>query len=99
MLLPLSPYSPSAFPRLGFSADPTPITVGIIAFFAFGSWFVWARRSVTGPVRHVEEVVVDGRVERKVELTTGQEVVEGDGKRKGSAEGAVVGTKDVKKTT
>lgn len=32
----------------------TPVAVGIIAFFSFGSWFVWAHRWFTGPIRQIE---------------------------------------------
>ena len=32
----------------------TPVAVGIIAFFSFGSWFVWAHKWFTGPVRQIE---------------------------------------------
>ena len=33
----------------------TPVAVGIVAFWAFGSWFLWARRWFTGPRRQIEE--------------------------------------------
>ena len=33
----------------------TPVAVGIVAFWAFGSWFLWARRWFTGPIRQIEE--------------------------------------------
>ena len=33
----------------------TPVAVGIVALWAFGSWFLWARRWFTGPVRQIEE--------------------------------------------
>lgn len=32
----------------------TPVAVGIIAAFAFGSWFLWARKWFTGPIRQLE---------------------------------------------
>ena len=32
----------------------TPVAVGIVALWAFGSWFVWARRWFTGPIRQIE---------------------------------------------
>ena len=32
----------------------TPVAVGIVALWAFGSWFVWARTWFTGPVRQIE---------------------------------------------
>jgi amino acid transporter len=31
----------------------TPVAVGIILFFSLGSWFVWARRWFTGPIRQI----------------------------------------------
>lgn len=33
----------------------TPVAVGIVATWAFGSWFLWARTWFTGPVRQIEE--------------------------------------------
>jgi len=33
----------------------TPVAVGIVALWAFGSWFLWARRWFTGPIRQTEE--------------------------------------------
>lgn len=33
----------------------TPVAVGIVALWAFGSWFLWARRWFTGPIRQIEE--------------------------------------------
>jgi len=32
----------------------TPVAVGIVAAWAFGSWFLWARRWFTGPIRQIE---------------------------------------------
>lgn len=32
----------------------TPVAVGIVALWAFGSWFLWARTWFTGPVRQIE---------------------------------------------
>lgn len=32
----------------------TPVAVGIVALWAFGSWFLWARRWFTGPIRQIE---------------------------------------------
>ena len=34
----------------------TPVAVGVIATWAFGSWFLWAKRWFTGPVRRTEAV-------------------------------------------
>ena len=28
--------------------------MGIVALWAFGSWFLWARRWFTGPIRQIE---------------------------------------------
>lgn len=33
----------------------TPVAVGIVSLWAFGSWFLWARRWFTGPIRQIEE--------------------------------------------
>lgn len=32
----------------------TPVAVGIVAVWAFGSWLLWARRWFTGPIRQIE---------------------------------------------
>lgn len=32
----------------------TAVAVGIVAVYAFGSWFLWARRWFTGPIRQIE---------------------------------------------
>lgn len=32
----------------------TPVAVGIVALWAFGSWFLWAHRWFTGPIRQIE---------------------------------------------
>ena len=32
----------------------TPVAVGIIGTFAFGSWFLWARKWFVGPIRQIE---------------------------------------------
>lgn len=32
----------------------TPVAVGIVALWAFGSWFLWARKWFTGPIRQIE---------------------------------------------
>ena len=33
----------------------TPVAVGIVAAWAFGSWAFWARKWFTGPVRQIME--------------------------------------------
>ena len=45
---------PTANPVTSQTLNYTPVAVGIIAVFAFGSWFVWAHRWFTGPVRQIE---------------------------------------------
>ena len=32
----------------------TPVAIGIVALWAFGSWFLWARKWFTGPIRQIE---------------------------------------------
>ncbi|KAG7002409.1 hypothetical protein G7Y79_00027g061010 [Physcia stellaris] len=32
----------------------TPVAVGIVAVWIFGSWFLWARKWFTGPIRQIE---------------------------------------------
>jgi hypothetical protein len=32
----------------------TPVAVGIVAAYAFGSWFLWARRWFVGPIRQIQ---------------------------------------------
>jgi len=32
----------------------TPVAVGIVALWAFGSWFLWARKWFTGPIKQIE---------------------------------------------
>ena len=32
----------------------TPVAVGIVGIFTFGSWFLWARKWFTGPIRQIE---------------------------------------------
>lgn len=44
---------PTATPVTSQTLNYTPVAVGIIMFFSFGSWFVWARRWYTGPVREL----------------------------------------------
>ena len=31
----------------------TPVAVGIVAFATFGTWFLWAHRWFTGPIRQI----------------------------------------------
>lgn len=32
----------------------TPVAVGIVSVWTFGTWFLWARRWFTGPIRQIE---------------------------------------------
>jgi len=51
----------------------TPVAVGIVALWAFGSWFLWARRWFTGPIRQIEaeeagvNIEVPGALEKSEE--------------------------------
>lgn len=77
---------PTANPVTSQTVNYTPVAVGIITLFSFGSWFLWARKWFTGPVKEVMEVEVNGRVEREVVLTDGQDLVEGKGDKKVAVE-------------
>lgn len=46
---------PSVNPVNDQTLNYTPVAVGIVALWAFGSWFLWARRWFTGPIRQIEE--------------------------------------------
>ncbi|KAL9125035.1 MAG: hypothetical protein Q9217_005705 [Psora testacea] len=43
---------PTANPVTSETLNYTPVAVGIVAIYAFGSWFLWARRWFTGRCRH-----------------------------------------------
>ncbi|KAF2463538.1 amino acid transporter [Lindgomyces ingoldianus] len=45
---------PTANPVTSQTLNYTVVAVGIILSFALGSWFVWARKWFTGPIRQVE---------------------------------------------
>lgn len=45
---------PTTNPVTSQTLNYTPVAVGIIAVFAFGTWFVWAHRWFTGPIRQIE---------------------------------------------
>lgn len=45
---------PTANPVTDQTFNYTPVAVGIVAAWAFGSWFLWARRWFTGPIRQIE---------------------------------------------
>ena len=46
---------PELNPVTSQTLNYTPVAVGIVAAWAFGSWFLWARRWFTGPIRQIEE--------------------------------------------
>lgn len=46
---------PELNPVTSQTLNYTPVAVGIVAAWAFGSWFLWARRWFTGPIRQFEE--------------------------------------------
>lgn len=45
---------PTANPVDSQTLNYTPVAVGIVALWAFGSWFLWARRWFTGPIRQIQ---------------------------------------------
>ncbi|MCJ1313203.1 hypothetical protein MMC25_006880 [Agyrium rufum] len=45
---------PTVNPVTDQTLNYTPVAVGIIMLYAFGSWFIWARRWFKGPVRQIE---------------------------------------------
>lgn len=45
---------PTANPVTDQTLNYTPVAVGVVAVWAVGSWFLWARRWFTGPVRQIE---------------------------------------------
>lgn len=45
---------PTANPVDSQTLNYTPVAVGIVAVWALGSWFLWARRWFTGPVRQIQ---------------------------------------------
>ncbi|KAI9666248.1 MAG: hypothetical protein M1821_004183 [Bathelium mastoideum] len=45
---------PTSNPVDSQTLNYTPVAVGIVAVGAFGSWFLWARKWFTGPVRQIE---------------------------------------------
>lgn len=65
------------------SLNYTPVAVGIVCVWAFGSWFLWARRWFTGPIRQIqaEELGIDinepgaleqAEAEGKIPVTVGE---------------------------
>lgn len=45
---------PAANPVTDQTFNYTSVAVGIVGAWAFGSWFLWARKWFTGPVRQIE---------------------------------------------
>lgn len=44
---------PNVSPVTSQTLNYTPVAVGIVVVWAFGSWFLWARRWFTGPIRQI----------------------------------------------
>ena len=70
---------PNANPVDSQTLNYTPVAVGIVAFWAFGSWFVWARKWFTGPIRQIEAERLGINVDEPGEL----EKAEAEGKLTG----------------
>ena len=71
---------PTANPVDSQTLNYTPVAVGIVAVWTFGSWFLWARKWFTGPIRQIE-------AERAgIDITEpgALEEAEADGKLKGN---------------
>lgn len=45
---------PTTNPATDQTLNYTPVAVGIVGLWAFGSWFLWARKWFTGPIRQIE---------------------------------------------
>jgi hypothetical protein len=45
---------PTANPVTSQSLNYTPVAVGIVTALTLGSWFLWARKWFTGPIRQIE---------------------------------------------
>lgn len=76
---------PNANPVTSQTLNYTPAAVGIVVVWAFGTWFLWARRWFTGPIRQImaEEAGIDiedpGEMERaqmegKLPMTIGEKM-------------------------
>ncbi len=52
---------PNVDPVTSQTLNYTPVAVGIVALWTFGSWFAFARKYFTGPIRQIqaEEAGVD----------------------------------------
>ena len=67
---------PEANPVNSQSLNYTPVAVGIVAFWALGTWFISARRWFTGPIRQIEAAAAGINVEDLGEM----EAAESEGK-------------------
>ncbi|KAF2499121.1 APA family basic amino acid/polyamine antiporter, partial [Lophium mytilinum] len=63
---------PTANPVSSQTLNYTPVAVGIILFFALGSWAVWARKWFTGPIKNVDGRVVIETQEDPVAVAEGR---------------------------
>ena len=45
---------PNMNPVTSQTLNYTPVAVGIVSVWTFGTWFLWARRWFTGPIRQIE---------------------------------------------
>ena len=45
---------PNVNPVTSQTLNYTPVAVGIVAVWTFGTWFLWARKWFTGPIRQIQ---------------------------------------------
>ncbi|KAI4222381.1 MAG: hypothetical protein L6R36_006183 [Xanthoria steineri] len=71
---------PTANPVDSQTLNYTPVAVGIVALWTFGSWFLWASRWFTGPVRQIqaEQLGIDLEDPAAMEKVEMQEKLAGD---------------------
>lgn len=67
---------PNLNPVTDQTLNYTPVAMGIVALATFGSWFLWAKRWFTGPIRQIEAEALGVDIDRPGAL----EQAEADGK-------------------
>jgi amino acid permease (GABA permease) len=59
---------PNAYPVNSQTLNYTPVAVGIVAAWCLGSWFLWARKWFTGPIRQIEAEMAGINVDDPIEM-------------------------------